>query len=85
MTEYCRYTFSSKLITSRYDRPSQLMVEEADASHAHCHAVLITGGGNVPVLNAASSLRHIGHAKLGGVVNRIAEGEKGITANANTS
>jgi len=60
------------------------MVEEADAGEGHGDVVLVTGGDDMVVADAAASLRHIRYPTLVRPFDVISEGEEGIRAEAYT-
>ena len=58
--------------------PPPSVVEEPQLVVRHDHAVVLRGARHFVVLHGAARLRDKGDAELGGVVDRVAEGEEGV-------
>ena len=61
------------------------MVEKANTSHAHGHAILVARVGDLLVLHTSTRLSYVGNTKLGGMVNGITEREESITTDADST
>mmetsp|Transcript_4387 Transcript_4387/g.12597 ORF Transcript_4387/g.12597 Transcript_4387/m.12597 type:complete len:615 (-) Transcript_4387:273-2117(-) len=58
-----------------------LVVEESDSRVAHGNPVIVAGFRDLPVLHASTGLCHVRHPELGGVIDGIPKGEKGVAGN----
>ena len=59
------------------------MVEQADASEGHGHAILVACADDMVVANAAASLSYILHTALVGAFNVVSEGEECVRSKCN--
>lgn len=60
-------------------------MKQADTRKGHDHAVFLTGLGHLFVLDTATGLGHVTDTDLTGHIDRIPKGEKGITAQGETT